>query len=494
MPSSLLLKDVCGNVDYGIITIRQDEFTAVLDRLPGRSTVSGGRKLYEFASVAVDGGGRRGVAVVRCLSQGQGTAQSVTAQMISDLQPRVLLLVGIAGGVPSEDFGLGDVLLASRLHDFSITAARQDGGSQLNVGGGPLHKAVEKLLAHLPALLNRLPTWNSPSAIGRVQPTVTIPADINSPNLYGPDEWKRKVVESLRWHFVPSGIVRRPKAYVGPNASSNQLVKDADLVRQWQDAARSITHIEMELAGVVQAARDADQEVPVIAVRGLSDIVGFNRNSNWTGYACHSAASFCVEMIKSGVFELAAPADWSPLGPPKAALQRTQPVGVPTDQPVLVPIYNETVTIKSAVFEGAYLRLDARDYSNPEIDGGGVVNCQLSVGPWEQFRIEAQNDGTVAIASAAFAGAYLRLDARNYNDPTADGGGIVNCQLSIGPWEKFRIEPQDDGTVTIASVAFTGVYLRLDARDYDNPNVEGGGVVNCQLSIGPWEKFWLERQ
>jgi nucleoside phosphorylase len=270
MSSSKLLKDVCGRVDYGIITIREDEFTAVFERFPERSTVKGGKRLYEFASVAVEGGSERGVAVVRCPSQGEGIAQSVTGNMIRDLRPRVLLLVGIAGGVPSDEFSLGDVLLASRLYDFSISAAVQGGGAQLNVGGGPVHKIVENLLAHLPALLHRMPSWNTPESIRHNEPRVTIPTDLNAAEVYGSDDWKRKVIDTLHRHFSPERPRRPPRAYIGPTASSNQLVKDADLVRQWQAAARSLTHIEMELAGVVQAARDADGgEVPVIAIRGL---------------------------------------------------------------------------------------------------------------------------------------------------------------------------------------------------------------------------------
>jgi nucleoside phosphorylase len=315
MSSSMLLKDVRGHVDYGIITIREDEFNAVLDRLPEHSTVKGGKQFYEFSRVHVDGGGERGVTVVRCPSHGQGIAQSVTGQMIRELQPRFLLLVGIAGGVPSDDFSLGDVLLASRLHDFSVTAALQGGTSQLNVGGGPVHRIVEKLLAHLQALLRRMPDWNTPQSIGRPLPGVTIPADLNAPEVYGPDEWKRKVIESLRRHFATEGQRRPPLASVGPTASSNQLVKDVGLVQQWQDAARAITHIEMELAGVVQAAREADGgEVPVIAIRGLSDIVGFRRDAEWTTFACHSAASLCLAMIKSRVIEEATDWEWEAPG------------------------------------------------------------------------------------------------------------------------------------------------------------------------------------
>jgi nucleoside phosphorylase len=315
MSSSMLVKDVFGRVDYGIITIREDEFNAVLDRLPTRSTVTGGKQFYEFGRAPVDGGGERGVAVTRCQSQGQAVAQSVTGHMIRDLEPRVLLLVGIAGGVPSDDFSLGDVLLASRVHDFSVSAALQGGMSQLNVGGGPVHRIVEKLLAHLQALLRRMPNWNTLQSVGCPSPGVTIPADLNAAEVYGPDDWKRKVIDSLRRHFPTEGQRRPPLAAVGPTASSNQLVKDANLVLQWQEAARSFTNIEMELAGVLQAARDADGgEVPVIAIRGLSDIVGFRRHPDWTGYACHSAASLCLAMIKSRVIEEATDWDWDAPG------------------------------------------------------------------------------------------------------------------------------------------------------------------------------------
>jgi nucleoside phosphorylase len=303
------LKDVQGRVDYGVLTIREDEFTAVFERLPDRATVTGGKRLYEFASVPIEGGGRRGVAVVRCPSQGELTSHSVTGDMIRELRPRVLLLVGIAGGVPSDEFSLGDVLLASHLHDFSVSAARPDGTSQLNVGGGPLHKTVEKLLAHMPALLHRMPTWNTPKSISRDTPQVKIPADITAAEVYGEDDWKNKVIASLRRHFGPART-RGPLCHVGPTASSNQLVKDDALIRQWQEAARSITHVEMELAGVVQAARDADYDVPVLAIRGLSDIVGYRRDPDWTVYACHSAASLCVAMINSRVIEEATPWDW----------------------------------------------------------------------------------------------------------------------------------------------------------------------------------------
>jgi hypothetical protein len=85
--SRMRIDEIRGKVDVGIITIREDEFAAVLERLKNRSTVQGGRQYYEFARVETRIGGELGVAVVRCLEQGQGEAQSVAWEVIDDLNP-----------------------------------------------------------------------------------------------------------------------------------------------------------------------------------------------------------------------------------------------------------------------------------------------------------------------------------------------------------------------------------------------------------------------
>ena len=55
--------------------------------------------------------------------------------------------------------------------------------------------------------------------------------------------------------------------------------------------------MEMELAGVYQAAWGYRK--PVLAIRGISDIVGFKRSPEWTRYACHTAAAFLLALLRS---------------------------------------------------------------------------------------------------------------------------------------------------------------------------------------------------
>jgi phospholipase C len=158
----------------------------------------------------------------------------------------------------------------------------------------------------------------------------------------------------------------------------------------------------------------------------------------------------------------------------------------------LSPLAGQIVAIGSAQFSGVHLRMDGSSVTGFLADGGGVVNGQFGVGPWERFRLEPQADGTVAIASAQFANTYLRLDGSGLTGFLADGGGVVNCQFGVGPWEKFRLQPQTDGTVAIASAQFSNVFLRLDGSGLTRFVGDGGGLVNAQFGVGAWEKFNLE--
>lgn len=71
-------------------------------------------------------GGRYSVALTRCLEQGTGEAQNVARDLIEDLDPQWLLVVGIAGGVPASELTLGDVVVSTRILDFSVEAVIAD--------------------------------------------------------------------------------------------------------------------------------------------------------------------------------------------------------------------------------------------------------------------------------------------------------------------------------------------------------------------------------
>jgi phospholipase C len=147
------------------------------------------------------------------------------------------------------------------------------------------------------------------------------------------------------------------------------------------------------------------------------------------------------------------------------------------------------VGIQSVKFPNVFLRLDGRGITQPVPSGAGVVNAQYTQGPWETFVLEQHGDGTISFASVAFPGVYLRLDGTGVTQRVPGGGGVANAQFGVGATEKFQPEPQDDGSVAFLSALFPVVYLRLDGTGVTQPTNDGGGVANAQYTAGDLEMF-----
>lgn len=292
------VNDLSGKVDFGLITVREDEFKAVLKRFPPQYHAKGNR-YYAIHRLGLGGSDYYQVAITHCIEQGEGEAQDLARDLIVDLNPQWLLLVGIAGGMPEYEFTLGDVVVASRLIDFSVGAAIEGDKLEFAVGGGSMSKEVGILLAHLPAMNERIQGWNDEKNIGKSKP----PVKLHRNNFYGTTEWQEKVSDTLTKHFGRSATPRPPLFTTAAIASSDLLVKDTMLMEEWRRKARHIKAVEMELAGVYRAAERVKRVYPILAIRGISDIVGFKRHPDWTTYACHSAASFAHAFLKAGLID-----------------------------------------------------------------------------------------------------------------------------------------------------------------------------------------------
>jgi nucleoside phosphorylase len=188
------------------------------------------------------------------------------------------------------------------MHDLSVSAANQDEPTEYEDLGGPMAPEVEKLVKDLPGWAHTLDDWSDAKSVVRPRPAAVIPASEKADSLYGPAAWKKKVIRGLKANFPPDVPPRRPIALPATFITSNTLIKDADLAKRWLINARQSMAAEMELAGVMAAARSVgDAETCVLAIRGISDIVGYKREPEWTEFACHSAAAFTHALIVSGM-------------------------------------------------------------------------------------------------------------------------------------------------------------------------------------------------
>lgn len=282
------VKTLKDQVDAVILTIRQDEDQAVAALLGKLEPTSGGRS-YRVAKIP---GAARDltVALLRLIEPGNGPAQGAARDAIHELRPRMLALVGIAGAVPAPEFTLGDVMVATRIADLRVQALVPDALPQLDLRGEPVHKKLADRLTNLLELSG----W----ADVVTQPRPPAPLD---PDLFkGSEDWNKKIARSLRALFHTAGHRERPIHFTGTIGSSDFLVKDPTALAHWLKSARKMETVEMEAAGVMEAAAGLDATYPVLVVRGISDVVGYERDPAWTAYACQSAAAFAVALLRSG--------------------------------------------------------------------------------------------------------------------------------------------------------------------------------------------------
>jgi nucleoside phosphorylase len=283
-------------VDLGIITMKIEEFQAVLQRFP--TTFEAYGKLKYNISQFVDANGKpHYAAVVRTNEQGDLSAQATARSLIDDLKPDHVILVGIAGAKPEQEFTLGDVIVANRMYNFMVTAANADGSVEYAVHGSPAHPVAQLVAANLAADFDKYGNWYNAAAIGMTRP----PVSLCDRRFAGPETWKSKLREVLGHYFGEDSHDRQPIVFDGAIASASTLMKNPVTLMKWLEMARDLKAVDMEISGVFEAARSIEGDVPVIVIRGLSDVIGFRRDSRWTDYACHTDASFCRALVTAGV-------------------------------------------------------------------------------------------------------------------------------------------------------------------------------------------------
>ncbi len=184
--------------DVAVLTIRPDELEAALGVYQSDPELYVGPKSsrhYNMRSTDAGRGGRYRVAIVRHIEQGNGEAQNAAHDIIEELQPRLLLVVGIAGGRPTTDFTLGDVVVSTRVNDYTVRSENPDGPT-FAVSGGPVERAIAASVANLTARRSDLGDWFS-----SLPPR---PALRPGSKIVGPRQWTSLIRRSLDHHFARS--------------------------------------------------------------------------------------------------------------------------------------------------------------------------------------------------------------------------------------------------------------------------------------------------
>jgi len=147
--------------------------------------------------------------------------------------------------------------------------------------------------------------------------------------------------------------------------------------------------------------------------------------------------------------------------------------------------------LQSGCFTNCFLRMDASAVTQFNGNGSGIVNVQYTAGPNEAFDLVPVGSGTM-IRSVLNPNAFLRMDGTGITQSIWTGAGVVDCQYcSTGGYELFNLVANADGTISIESIQFPGVFLRLDGSTVTSFSASGGGTVNCQFGAGAYECYTI---
>ena len=243
--------------------------------------------------------------VIACLPEGQigiSSAAAVAVQMKSTFtSTRFGLMVGIGGGVPSEeaDVRLGDIVV-SKPHKTHGGVVQYDSGKATLTGferTGSLNSPPEILLGavtkvrakHIRGrgkLLEYLSKLACLPDFGRETAGPDILFEAEYSHAGGPTcracSEDRAVAREARRHEVV--------VHYGTIASGNQVIKTAIERDRLSAELDGVLCFEMEAAGLMNS-------FPCLVIRGICDYADSHKNKQWQMYAAGTAAAYAKEVL-----------------------------------------------------------------------------------------------------------------------------------------------------------------------------------------------------
>jgi adenosylhomocysteine nucleosidase len=248
-------------VDVGVLTVLSQETRAVAKAFERTRTsvrrLHDGQPTYE-ATFHTPGRALTAV-LMQTLDRGAPSAAVATANLIQRYRPRVVVLVGIAGGIdPGLD--IGDVVIPDQVICYDARRVAPDG----------IHHRGEA---------TRLPR-EATLAVNDFFSTLDEPVTLLAPG-----------------HRVPFRVVR------GSLGSGGAVItdKDAEIRRYLRRFDEKCRIVETEAGGLVQAVREQapGRHVPAswLVVRGISDHADENKGHRDHDLAAEHAAAAFVELL-----------------------------------------------------------------------------------------------------------------------------------------------------------------------------------------------------
>jgi len=261
--------------------------------------------IYTLGSI-----GQHNVAIACLPAGGTGTnsAAIVGTRMLSTfVSMRFGLMVGIGGGVPSEekDIRLGDIVVSKPdgpfggvvQYDFGKTLAggRFERGGSLNKPPGVLLNAVSSLQAkhminepdfpkYLSQAISKNPKLRNKFEYQDFENDILFEAEYNHEG-----NGTCKNCDTSRSKSRYPRETTDPEIHYGLIASGNQVMRDG-VTREKLRKEMNMLCFEMEAAGLAD-------NFPCLVIRGICDYSDTHKNKRWQPYAALTAAAYAKELL-----------------------------------------------------------------------------------------------------------------------------------------------------------------------------------------------------
>ncbi len=252
-------------VDFAIITALEIEATAIVARLENHII-----KQFEKESIrtyhygTIQGSNQRYRVVVAILpSIGNVPAANATTDTLTQWNPRFVLMVGIAGGIPQDDLDLGDVVIADQVVGYDYGKVTADG-----------LRPRDHVYPTSAFLRERIHNF-----------------------------WDKAWTQQVNITRPTNAARTTPKKFVGPIASGNKIVASTEFRNQLLAHWPKLLAVETEAEGVFAAVFDRPQIRGALVIRGICDMADERKSDEWQEYAANVAAAFTVNFLKSGLIE-----------------------------------------------------------------------------------------------------------------------------------------------------------------------------------------------
>ncbi len=204
---------------------------------------------------------------------GMTSSAVLATKMILRFRPRLVAMVGIAGGVAGAGVGFGDILLAEQTVDYgSGKISRRNGALHFSYAPNPI-PIDTGILSHYRSRNNA----DECHEISKLWPGSRPPT-------------------SLAVRF-------------GTYGTGNVVVDDKATIEDIAENWRKLVAVEMEVHAVHRACQDARRPATAfLAIKSASDLAT-KKDDTWREYAAFTAAQYCVRTLL---------ADWEDLFPAKA--------------------------------------------------------------------------------------------------------------------------------------------------------------------------------